>query len=75
MTIPVNCPKGEKQKIRTREPRGTWCVTGYKVIACSCGCLKVSVPYHKGGDAWRTAERNAIKQWNLAVTNFPGDKK
>lgn len=67
MTTPVNCPKGEKTIIKTREPRGPWCAVGYKTITCSCECLKVSTGYHKGGDAWKQAEDQVIELWSSEV--------
>lgn len=63
------CPKGKKPNITTREPRGTWCVMGYKNITCPCRCLRTTSGYHKGGQAWRKAEVIAIEQWNQEVEN------
>lgn len=62
-----HCPKGKKPNITTREPRGAWCVMGYKNITCPCGCLRTTAGYHKGGQAWQLAERRAIEQWNQEV--------
>ena len=65
------CPKGKKPKITTREPRGYWCVMGYKNITCPCGCLRTTAAYTKGGQAWCKAEAKAIEQWNQEVENQP----
>lgn len=63
------CPKGERPRITTREPRGYWCLTGYKNITCPCGCLRTTAAYTKGGQAWQKAEAKAIEQWNQEVEN------
>lgn len=69
MTIPAKCPNGQTPAIKTREPRGAWCATGYVTITCSCECLKVSTGYHKGGNAWKQAEASAIEEWNFETAN------
>ncbi|OAT17486.1 hypothetical protein M977_04120 [Buttiauxella gaviniae ATCC 51604] len=69
------CPKGKKPKITTREPRGYWCVMGYKNITCPCGCLRETAAYTKGGQAWCKAEAKAIEQWNREVMQYTSGMK